>query len=91
LEAEGLPQRAQADAAAPAAARLAARAAGESRPEAAPAPAAPWRASPETWVERIVKLRAEGRHAEADTELAALRARHPDLRLPAMALQPAGR
>ena len=85
---ESTPQRTQKDAAAPAAARLAGRAEGESRAEIA---VAPWRATPEAWVEWIVKLRAEGRHDEADTELAALRARHPDLRLPPAALSPSGR
>jgi hypothetical protein len=58
-------------------------------PEAA-APA-PWRATPEEWIERIVKLRAEGRNDEADVELALLRKRHPDLRLPPAALPTPGR
>jgi len=88
---ENAQQRTQKDAAAPAAARLAGRAQGESRAEIAAVPAAPWRATPEAWVERIVKLRAEGRHDEADAELAALRARHPDLRLPAAALSTSSR
>ena len=68
-------------------ARSAARLANDARADAA----APWRAAPESWVEKIVKLRAEGRHDEADKELAALRARHPDLRLPPAALPAAGR
>ena len=88
---ENAQQRTQKDAAAPAAARLAGRAQGESRAEIAVTPVAPWRVTPEAWVERIVKLRAEGRHDEADAELAALRARHPDLRLPAAALSTSGR
>jgi len=88
---ENAQQRTQKDAAAPAAARLAGRAQGESRAEIAATPVAPWRVTTEAWVERIVKLRAEGRHDEADAELAALRARHPDLRLPPAALPPSGR
>ncbi len=66
-------------------ARSAARAVGETRADSALA-AAPWRASPEAWIERIVLLRGEGRHHEADKELAALRERHPQLRLPPAAL-----
>jgi hypothetical protein len=71
-------------AAAPAPARLAS----ESRRDSAAETEAPWRSRTETWIERIVKLRTEDRHAEADAELAALRARHPDLRLPASVLPP---
>jgi len=91
--AEPAPPQAQVDAApsagasAQAPARSAARLASEARADAA----APWRAAPESWVEKIVKLRAEGRHDEADKELAALRARHPDLRLPPAALPAGGR
>jgi hypothetical protein len=70
--------------AAPAPARLSS----ELRRDSAAETEAPWRSRTETWIERIVKLRAEDRHAEADAELAALRARHPDLRLPASVLPP---
>lgn len=83
---ENEPQRGQL-AAAPAA-RPAARAAGEARSDSA---SAPWRATPEAWIERIVLLRGEGRHGEADRELAALRERHPDLRVPPAALPAADR
>jgi hypothetical protein len=69
-------------------ARPANRAAGEVRADLATAPAAAWRASPKAWLERIVQLRAEGRHAEAEAELALLRGRHPDLRLPPEVLAP---
>jgi hypothetical protein len=79
-------QRRQAESPASVDAGLADRAAGESRSQLAAAPATPWRATPEAWIERIVKLRAEGRHGDADVELAALRARHPVLRLPPAAL-----
>jgi hypothetical protein len=34
--------------------------------------------SPQAWLERIAKLRAEGRHAQADREWRALRKRYPD-------------
>lgn len=33
--------------------------------------------TPEAWLERIARLRAEGRHAEADEQLAAFRKRYP--------------
>jgi hypothetical protein len=39
-----------------------------------------------TWLERIVKLRSEGRHAEADAELKRFRERYPDVQVPAAAL-----
>jgi hypothetical protein len=81
-------QRAQLGAAP--AGRPSARAAGEARADGALA-ASPWRATPEAWIERIVRLRGEGRHREADTELAALRERHPDLRVPQAALPAADR
>jgi hypothetical protein len=68
-----------------------ARAASEPRRDSAAEAATPWRASAESWIERIVKLRAEGRHAEADAELAALKARHPDVQPPAAALPPGQR
>jgi hypothetical protein len=64
------------------------RAAGEARADLAAAPAPAWRASPKAWLERVVQLRAEGRHAEAEAELALLRERHPELRLPPEALAP---
>jgi hypothetical protein len=38
--------------------------------------------SPETWVEHIRSLRAQGREAEATTELAELRRAYPDFQLP---------
>ncbi len=66
----------------------AARSATEPRRDSAAEAATPWQASAESWIERIVKLRAEDRHAEADAELAALKARHPDVRPPAAALPP---
>jgi len=51
----------------------------------------PWRATTEQWIEHIVKLRTEGRHDEADAELALLRKRYADLRLPPSALATPGR
>lgn len=39
--------------------------------------------TPEQALERIAKLRAEGRHEEADRALAELRKRHPEFRIPA--------
>jgi hypothetical protein len=41
------------------------------------------------WLDRIVKLRGEGRHAEADAELKRFRERYPDVRVPPAALPPA--
>lgn len=38
--------------------------------------------TPEQMLERIAKLRAEGRHDEADQALAEFRKRHPDFRIP---------
>jgi len=38
--------------------------------------------SPETWLERIVKLRNEGRIAEAKQSFAAFKERYPDHPLP---------
>lgn len=38
------------------------------------------------WLERIVKLRREGREAEADTELKRFRERYPDVPVPSAAL-----
>jgi hypothetical protein len=37
--------------------------------------------TPEQWLERIAKLRAEGKHDEADQALAEFRKRHPDFRI----------
>jgi len=37
--------------------------------------------TPEQWLERIAKLRAEGRHEDADRELAAFRKRYPDFKI----------
>ena len=42
------------------------------------------------WLERIVKLRREGQHAEADAELKRFRERYPQVQPPAEALLPAG-
>jgi hypothetical protein len=42
------------------------------------------------WLEQIVKLRSEGRHAEADAELKRFRERFPEVRVPPAALPPAG-
>ena len=39
-------------------------------------------------LDRIVKLRGEGRHAEADAELKRFRERFPDVRVPPAALPP---
>lgn len=39
--------------------------------------------SPEDWIEEIRRLKAQGRDAEAATELAGFRRRHPDYPLPA--------
>ena len=38
------------------------------------------------WLERIVKLRREGREAEADAELKRFRERYPDVQVPSAAL-----
>jgi hypothetical protein len=46
--------------------------------------------SPQQWLERIVKLRSEGRHADADEELKRFRERYPEVRIPPAALSPAG-
>jgi hypothetical protein len=71
--------------------RAAGRAAAESRADVAAEEPAPWRTTPEAWLQRIVRLRADGRHGEANVELAALRERHPHLRIPEAALPPSGR
>ena len=62
----------------------------------APAPAAQGAARLDTardfersapmWLERIVKLRTEGREAEADAELKRFRERYPDVQVPSAAL-----
>jgi hypothetical protein len=38
--------------------------------------------TPEQWLERVAKLRAEGRHEEADKALEEFRKRHPDFKIP---------
>lgn len=43
--------------------------------------------SPEAMLERIAKLRAEGRHAEADRALEQFMKRYPDFRIPEATLQ----
>jgi hypothetical protein len=47
---------------------------------------APEPATPEAWVERIVKLREGGRSDEADAEVEALRSRYPGFDIPMSAL-----
>ena len=42
------------------------------------------------WLERIIKLRREGRHEEADAELKRFRERYPQVQPPAEALPPTG-
>ena len=42
------------------------------------------------WLERIIKLRREGRHVEAEAELKRFRDRYPQVQLPPEALPPAG-
>ena len=42
------------------------------------------------WLERIIKLRREGRHDEAEAELKRFRERYPQVQPPLEALQPAG-
>jgi hypothetical protein len=43
--------------------------------------------SPERWLERIVQLRKEGRHEEAEKQLAEFRKRYPDYKVPEAALK----
>ena len=86
------------EAASPAASARSAERAAEGMGEArqAPAPAAQGAARLDaardfegfapTWLERIVKLRSEGRHAEADAELKRFRERYPDVQVPPAAL-----
>jgi hypothetical protein len=38
--------------------------------------------TPEQWLERVAKLRAEGRHEEADKALEEFRKRYPDFKIP---------
>lgn len=73
------------------------------RKEVAPAPAAAPAAqgavrqemqrdaelSAKDWIDRIVRLRGEGRHADADAELKRFRERYPDVQVPPAALPPA--
>ncbi len=42
------------------------------------------------WLERIIKLRRDGRHDEADAELKRFRERYPQVQPPSEALLPAG-
>jgi len=42
---------------------------------------------PERWLERIVQLRKEGRHEEAEKQLAEFRKRYPDYKVPEAALK----
>lgn len=44
-------------------------------------------ATPAQWLERIARLRAEGRHEEADKALAEFRKRYPDFRISAEMLE----
>ncbi|HKO66622.1 MAG TPA: hypothetical protein VJU53_02355 [Burkholderiaceae bacterium] len=46
--------------------------------------------SASVWLERIIKLRREGRHDEADAELKRFRERYPQVQPPSEALPPAG-
>ncbi len=41
-----------------------------------------WRSTIPAWIEKIIALRAQGEHEKAEEELALLRQRHPDQRLP---------
>jgi hypothetical protein len=53
------------------------------RPGAAAAAASPYAgASPEQWLQAIDDLKRQGRHAEAERELAEFRKRYPDYRIP---------
>lgn len=65
---------------------------GAARQEAAPKESAPkdYEASPDAWLDYIVRLRRDGRHDEADAELKRLRERFPDVRVPPAALRPTG-
>jgi hypothetical protein len=65
----------------------------QSRPEQMAAPAARERIeeaqidSPERWLERIVQLRREGKHDEAQRQLAEFRRRYPQYKVPEAALK----
>jgi hypothetical protein len=43
---------------------------------------------PERWLERIVQLRKDGRHEEADKLLAEFKRRYPDHRIPENVVRP---
>lgn len=43
--------------------------------------------TPEQWLQGIADLRRQGRHEEADRELAEFRKRHPDYRIPEATLE----
>ncbi|HKQ28849.1 MAG TPA: hypothetical protein VJT77_09635 [Burkholderiales bacterium] len=79
--------------AAPAESRADETAIGAASSSQAPAPAARARMaeqgaeSPERWLERIVQLRKEGRHDEAEKQLAEFRKRYPDYKVPETALK----
>lgn len=45
---------------------------------------------PEEWLEKIVRLRRNGQHAEADAELKQFRERYPQIQVPPEALNPSG-
>lgn len=47
-------------------------------------------ADPAHWIERITRLRTQGRDAEADEEIRRFRERHPQIALPPAALRPTG-
>lgn len=59
-----------------------------SRAEPAPAPRDESQGSAATWLERIIRLRGEGRHDEADAELKRFRERYPQVQVPTQALSP---
>jgi hypothetical protein len=62
-------------------------AAPSTRADTAAAPQAAPPESPERWLERIVQLRKEGRHEEADRALAEFRRQYPDHKVPDAALK----
>ncbi len=43
--------------------------------------------TPERWLERIAEMRRQGRHKEADEQLAEFKRRHPDYRIPEAMLE----
>ena len=65
---------------------------GAMRQEAAPKESVQkdYEATPDAWIDHIVRLRRDGRQDEADAELKRLRERYPDYRVPPMALRPSG-